>query len=112
MKHDKSTADRPREAGLGPYTCSFALALALTSVLSGLLVILKELNKETVFAAMAALTGHHWVTHGVIDLLLFGGLGWWLVRYSAWWQARPAQLLWVLLGGVLLGCALVAGFFI
>lgn len=108
----KPTGRSPRQGELGPYTCSFGLALALTSVLSGLLVILKERNEETLLAWMAGLTGHHWVTHGLVDLLLFLLLGFGLVRFSGWWQARPNALLGALLGGVLLGCILVAGFFL
>lgn len=112
MMQGKPTGRAPRQGGPGPYTCSFGLALAVTSVLSGLLVILKELNEATLLAWMAALTGHHWITHGLVDLLLFLLLGLGLVRFSGWWQARPNVLLGLLLGGVLLGCALVAGFFL
>ena len=32
--------------------------------------VLKERNEETLLAWMAGLTGHHWVTHGLLDLLL------------------------------------------
>ena len=66
--------------GIGKYTKSFGLSFAITSVLSVLLVILKESNEETVLAWMKAATGHHWVTHGIFNLIVFVGLGWALSR--------------------------------
>jgi lipoprotein signal peptidase len=66
--------------GIGKYTRSFGLSFAITSVLSALLVILKESNEETVLAWMKAATGHHWVTHGIFNLIVFVGLGWALSR--------------------------------
>jgi lipoprotein signal peptidase len=66
--------------GIGKYTRSFGMSFAITSVLSALLVILKESNEETVLAWMKAATGHHWVTHGIFNLIVFVGLGWALSR--------------------------------
>ena len=66
--------------GIGKYTRSFGLSFAITSVLSALLVILKESNEETVLAWMKVATGHHWVTHGIFNLIVFVGLGWALSR--------------------------------
>jgi len=65
---------------IGKYTRSFGLAFAITSVLSALWVILKESSEEGVLAWMKAATGHHWVTHGIIDIILFVVLGWALAR--------------------------------
>ena len=62
--------------GIGKYTRSFGLSFAITIVLSALLVVLKESNEDTVLAWMKAATGHHWVTHGIINLIVFVGLGW------------------------------------
>jgi lipoprotein signal peptidase len=67
-------------SGIGKYTRSFGMSFAITSVLSALLVILKESNEETVLAWMKAATGHHWVTHGIFNLIVFVGLGWALSR--------------------------------
>jgi hypothetical protein len=63
------------ESGLGKYTRSFGLSLAITSVLSALLVVVKELNEHTVLEWMKKATVHHWVTHGVLDIILFVVLG-------------------------------------
>ncbi len=60
---------------LGKYTRSFGLSLGITSLLSALLVILKETHEETVLAWMKTVTLHHWVTHGIINLIVFVVLG-------------------------------------
>ena len=51
-------------------TNAFGLSFAITAVLSAVLVPVKELSSG-VHEWMAALTGHHWVTHGVLELALF-----------------------------------------
>lgn len=54
-------------------TSSYAIAYAYTAIFNGILVLFKE-NFEGVHNFMASL-GHHWVTHGVFDLVVFFGLG-------------------------------------
>ena len=61
--------------GLSKYTISFGLSLALASVVNGLLVVAKE-KLPLVLSGMERLTGHHWVSHCVIILGLFGFCGW------------------------------------
>lgn len=51
----------------------YAKAYAYAAIFNALLVLLKE-NVHPVFKLMASL-GHHWVTHGVLVLLVFFGLG-------------------------------------
>ena len=72
LKHENDTETYE----LGKYTKSFGLSLAITSLISALLVVLKETNEDTVLVWMKAATGHHWVTHGVINLVLFLLFGW------------------------------------
>lgn len=67
---------------IGKYTKSFGLSFAITSIISALLVIVKETNEDTVLKAMAAITGHHWVTHGLFDIVLFVALGWALSKLN------------------------------
>jgi len=64
------------ENEIGKYVKSFGLSFAITSFISALLVLLKESNEDTVLKWMAGATGHHWVTHGIIDIILFVVLGW------------------------------------
>jgi lipoprotein signal peptidase len=67
---------------LGKFTKSFGASFAITSILSALLVVLKESNEETVLAWMKSATGHHWTTHGLLNLIVFAGLGWGLSRFN------------------------------
>lgn len=66
--------------GTGKFTRAFGVSFAITSILSALLVVLKESHEETVLALMKSATGHHWATHGILNLILFVALGWALSR--------------------------------
>jgi lipoprotein signal peptidase len=98
----------------GKYTRSFGLSLAITSVVSALIVILKETNEETVLAWMKAATGHHWVTHGVINIILFVFLGWALSRFNAGQGVKVSGtgLVGSIVGAVLISGLLIAGFYL
>ncbi len=94
------------------YIASFGLSLAITSLFSAALVLLKETN-EGVMNWMKAATGHHWVTHGLVVLVLFIVLGFLL----AW--ARPAKGAGELTGvavsivvATAIASLMVAGFFL
>lgn len=99
------------EVRLGKLTTSFGLSLGITSVLSALLVILKETNEQTVLAWMKAATGHHWITHGLLDVLAFVILGFVLGRLASRLQRRPMAVAVIALGGVAAGALLVAAFY-
>src|ERR1039457_4226755 len=66
-------------SGLSKYTVSFGLALAVASVVNGVLVVAKE-KIPAVLSGMQKLTGHHWVSHAVIVLGLFAICGWLFAR--------------------------------
>ena len=99
---------------IGKYTMSFGLSFAITSVISALLVILKESSEEGVLAWMAAVTGHHWVTHGLINLILFVVLGWALSRPNEGHGVKMTanSLVSFIVGAVILSEVLIAGFYI
>ncbi len=98
----------------GRYSRAFGLSFALTSLLSALLVVVKETNKDTVFAWMAAATGHHWVTHGVLVVALFVVLG--LALASARGGAGPrlgeGGMIGAVVGSTVASGLIVAGFFL
>jgi hypothetical protein len=54
-------------------TSGYVMAYAYTAIFNAILVLFKE-SFPVVHDVMASL-GHHWVTHGVLDLLVFFGLG-------------------------------------
>ncbi len=102
------------DSEMGKYTVSFGLSFAITSVVSALLVILKESNEEGVLAWMKAATGHHWITHGLIDVILFLVLGWALSRAS---EGRGVKisvngLVTCIVGAVVISVILIDGFYL
>ena len=94
-------------------TRSFALSLAITSVLSAILVIIKE-SSPAMMKVMKAVTFHHWVTHGLLVVLGFVGLGLAFSRSNN--GQGPAmsteRLIQVIVGSVVISGILIAGFYL
>lgn len=118
MGHDETheeTAVRDKtEAGvLGKYTRSFGLSLAITSVLSSLLVVLKELD-EGVLNWMKAATPHHWITHGVFDILAFVVIGLALSQLHGGEGVRTSAkgITVAVVGSVAISGLIIAGFYL
>jgi len=99
---------------IGKYTKSFGLSFAITSVISALLVILKESNEDGVLALMKAVTGHHWVTHGLINLILFVALGWALTMANKGQGVKisVSSLVSYIVGAVIISEVLISGFYL
>jgi hypothetical protein len=55
-------------------TVGFGLSAAIVCIVNAVLVVVKE-TSHAVQVAMTVLTGHHWVTHGLFDVILFLVLG-------------------------------------
>lgn len=96
---------------IGKYTSSFGLSLGLTSLFNALLVVIKETNESTVLAWMKAL-GHHWVTQGILDVIVFVALGLLLAKMGESWRRQPNKVTAVAIGGVVVGGLIIAGFYI
>ncbi|HZM01775.1 MAG TPA: hypothetical protein VFC44_02025 [Candidatus Saccharimonadales bacterium] len=98
---------------LSKYTISFGLSLALASVANALLVIAKE-KIPRVMAALQGMTGHHWISHSSIVLVLFVAFGWIFAQANG--GRGPGisvrGLLCVLVSGVLTGALLILGFYL
>ncbi|MBI3569840.1 MAG: hypothetical protein HY082_01865 [Gammaproteobacteria bacterium] len=95
---------------LEKYTVSFGLSFAVTSLLSALLVIAKQMNAP-LKAWMKALTGHHWITHALLVLAVFVLLGLALAFVREGKLDGRAMTTVVVLSTVLSGL-IVAGFFL
>ena len=67
---------------LTKHTTAFGLSLALCAVLNALLVIAKERSKG-VADWMQRITGHHWITHVAMILILFAIFAWCFARTNA-----------------------------
>jgi hypothetical protein len=98
---------------LSKYTVSFGLSLALCSVVNALLVVAKE-SSPAVAAAMQKMTGHHWVTHSAMVVLLFF-LGGWLFALSNGGQGlriAASRLIGIIVAGVMTGGIIIMGFYL
>jgi Ni,Fe-hydrogenase I cytochrome b subunit len=82
-------------------------------VLNAVLVVAKESSKS-VADWMQKITGHHWVTHVAIILLIFAVTGWFLARTNG--GQGPAisfnRLTTLVFTGVLAGVLIVLGFYL
>jgi hypothetical protein len=99
--------------GLEKYTVSYGVSLAITVLLSALLVVFKELN-EPLLNFMKKVTIHHWVTHGAFDLIVFVVLGWLLAKLNggAGLKISTKSFVTMIVGAVLLGGLTIAGFYL
>jgi len=98
---------------LSKHTISFGLALALASVINGLLVVAKE-KSPAVLAGMQKLTGHHWISHSAIVLGLFFLCGGLIARLNGGQGIKMTvnRFLALLVSGVMLGGAVIVGFYL
>lgn len=93
------------------YITGFGLSYAITSVLSALLVLLKE-TVPAVHAALTALTGHHWVSHGLLDVFVFVVLGFVLTRMAGAWRLTDERLTLIAVSATIVSGLIIAGFFL
>jgi TRAP-type mannitol/chloroaromatic compound transport system permease large subunit len=99
---------------LGKYTTSFGMSLAITSLVSALLVVVKEMSENTVLALMKRITFHHWITHILFVLILFVVLGWVLARANGGKGLNMTvnRFISVLVGAVVLSGLIIGGFYL
>ena len=95
------------------HTISFGLSVALCAVLNALLVIAKERSKG-LEDSMQRITGHHWITHVAIILILFAICGWGIGRTNNGQGAKMPidRLTGILCSGVVAGVLIVLGFYV
>ena len=109
MLHTRTNMENIKLPG---YTISFGLSLALASVMNALLVVAKEKN-PAVMTGMQRLTGHHWISHGVIVLGIFAVFGWMFAQCNGGRgiEFTVNRLISVLVSGVLIGGLIIVGFY-
>lgn len=98
---------------LSAQTRAYGLSVAITCILSAILVIAKETN-EALLLFMKSVTVHHWVTHGIFNILVFLALGQLLSRVNSGQgpDIDDEKLGNIVVGGFLLGSVAIAGFFL
>ena len=98
---------------LSKHTTSFGLSLALCAVLNALLVVAKEKSKG-VADWMQKISGHHWITHVAVVLILFAILGWCFARMNSGQGPKMPvhRLTGIVFSGVVAGVLIVLGFYV
>jgi hypothetical protein len=83
----------------GRASTAFALAAAIACLFNTALAWAKDayapLNKF-----MASLTGHHWITHGLADCIVFVGLGLIFMNTSVASKINPQKLVSIMIWSV------------
>jgi len=101
------------DASISKTTISFGLSAALASVVNALLVVAKE-KDPTVMAALQKLTGHHWVSHSAIILVLFAVFAWIFAKANGGRgiQITANGLIGTLVSGVVIGGLVILGLYL
>lgn len=99
---------------IGKYGKSFGVSFVITSLFSALLVVLKETSPKTVMAWMKAATPHHWITHTLLDLIIFVILGVVLAKANNGQGIKisPDKLNSFIVGAFVVSGLIIAGFFL
>jgi|SRR5215469_18501270 len=92
---------------LSKQTTSFGLSLVVCSLVNALLVIAKEIS-PAVQSAMQKLTGHHWVTHSAIVVILFIVLGFFFANVAI----SVNRLIKTIVTCVLISGLIIVGFYL
>lgn len=93
---------------LHPATSGFVLAAAVTVLFNTALAWAKDAYAP-LNDFLKSIAGHHWTTHGLLDLALFAGLGFLFTSLKTGEKLSPHRLTVVLVGSVIvaaLGLAL------
>jgi hypothetical protein len=87
---------------LGRAKSAFALAAAITILFNTALACAKDVHRP-LSRLMGSVAGHNWTTQGLVDLILFFGLG--LVLTKAGWAGRiePGRLISLVVAAVVVG---------
>ncbi len=93
----------------GTTATAFGISYAITALFNVLLVIVKE-NIPGFQDGMVAITGHHWVTHGLTDIVVFVVLGIILSRTSVAKMPVSSLINYIVASTVVSGLLLVGYF--
>jgi hypothetical protein len=90
------TSESPK---LRAATSAFVVAAALTVVFNTALACAKD-SSPPLKDFMKSLTDHDWTTQGLVDLLIFAGVGFLLMKSRRMAQTNPVHLMGVLVVAV------------
>jgi hypothetical protein len=110
-RHREQQVRAAEPSALDPVSAACALSVAVTLLLSTLLVWAKE-SYAPLHAFMASLTGHHWTTHGVADVLLLALLAVAFHRLGLAQRIAAQRLVMALIASVIVAGLGIAAFFV
>jgi len=92
-------------------TAAFGLAAAVTVLFNTLLAWVKD-SVPALNDFMAALTGHHWITHGLADIVVFIVLGFIFMQTRTAANMAPMRVITTLVVAVVVAGLGLAGWFL
>jgi len=101
---------RPENQARDKYSVGFGVSFLITSIFNGLLVVAKE-SYAPLKAWMKSLSGHHWITHGIVVIVLFIVLGYILSKAGLEKKTEADKTSWLVIAGTVLGGMIIVGFF-
>jgi hypothetical protein len=90
---------------------AFGLSAAVTVLFNTLLAWIKDAYAP-LNSFMASLTGHHWRTHGIVDVLLFLILGWLFLSRGGAPHLTDRLIVGLAAASVIAGAGLAGWFFL
>lgn len=109
-KQHAAAAHSSQSASVEKIAAAYGLAASIAIVFNTLLTWLKEAS-HPFKSFMVLLTGHHWITHGLVVLAVFLVLGWVFTARGIPAQGLDQRLAVMIAGAILVGGAgLLAGF--
>jgi hypothetical protein len=96
---------------LDPASAAFALSASVTFIFNTLLAWVKD-SVPALNSFMASLTGHHWTTHSIFDLIVFVGLGFVFMKTGTAERMNGATLVNIVIGSAIAGGLGLLGWFL
>jgi uncharacterized membrane protein SirB2 len=90
-----------KNAKLGRASAGFAMAAAITILFSTVLACVKDAY-HPLNSFMNSVAWHNWITHGLVDVILFIGLGMIFARTGLAERIAPSRLISFLAGAVVI----------
>lgn len=92
-------------------SAAFALAAAITVIFNTALAWIKDAY-DPLNEFMKSLTGHHWTTHGLVDIVLFFALGLIFMNTGGASRINPNRLVVILVGASVVAALGLAAWFV
>ena len=101
---------RLENQALDKLSVGFGVSFLIASIMNGLLIVAKE-SYAPLKAWMKSLTGHHWITHGILVIVLFIVLGYIFSKTDLDKKINADKTSSLVIAGTALGGLIIVGFF-